>query len=277
LAGEVAISHREAMCVHPMLMAVRNAPTDVSKLESLTSHAYEQPSGERLLDNPIWNALGTGHRALSIGDGQARRYPPAIGPLSGTPDQSIASYNALRPLAGTGGVIGLFFQQPPAPPHGWALLRGGLLSQMIWQESRDQAIPKQLAGTNLRQLTIADVPAMIKLAELTEPGPFRERTIELGNFYGVFDSDRLLAMAGQRMSLPGFVEVSAVCTHPDARGRGYARTLMSTAMQDILQRGSTPFLHVLAENLSAIRVYESLGFIPRRTFHLAVLKNDGQD
>ena len=260
-----------------MLMTVRNVGDDVSSLESRTLDAYQEVSGERLLDNPIWNALGTEHRALAIVEGQARRYPPAIGPLSGTPDQSVASYDALRPLAGAGGVIGLFFHQPPAPPQGWTLVRGGSLIQMMWNPSTGSAFDKPPSDINLRRLTTADVPEMIALAELTEPGPFRKRTSELGNFYGVFDSDRLLAMAGQRMSVPGFVEVSAVCTHPDSRGRGYARTLMSTVMQDILQRGSTPFLHVLADNLSAIRVYEGLGFKLRRKFHLAVLKNDVPD
>lgn len=89
---------------------------------------------------------------------------------------------------------------------------------------------------------------VIALTELTEPGPFRARTHELGTFYGVFESDRLMAMAGQRLSLPGFVEVSAVCTHPDARGRGYARALMSAVMRDIRQRGRIPFLHAFADN-----------------------------
>ena len=114
---------------------------------------------------------------------------------------------------------------------------------------------------------------MLELTELTEPGPFRKRTFELGKFYGAFESDRLVSMAGQRMSLPGFIEVSAVCTHPDARGRGYARVLMSTVIHDILQRGKRPFLHAFADN-PAIRLYESLGFVHRRTFHLAVLKNE---
>ena len=115
---------------------------------------------------------------------------------------------------------------------------------------------------------------MLELAELTEPGPFRKRTIELGEFHGIFDSGHLAAMAGQRLHLPHFVEVSAVCTHPDARGRGYARSLMSIVIQEILQREKIPFLHSFSDNYPAIRVYESLGFTLRRTLHLAVLKNE---
>ncbi len=114
---------------------------------------------------------------------------------------------------------------------------------------------------------------MVALAELTEPGPFRERTIELGKFLGIFHAGRLIAMAGPRLYLPQAIEVSAVCTHPDARGRGYARLLIARIVQDIAQRGKTAFLHSFADN-PAVRVYESLGFRLRRHLHLGVLKNE---
>jgi predicted GNAT family acetyltransferase len=116
---------------------------------------------------------------------------------------------------------------------------------------------------------------MVELAELTEPGPFRKRTIELGDFFGIFEAGGLLAMAGQRLHLPQYVEVSAVCTHPEARGKGYARTLIAEVSGEIRQRGKTPFLHSFADNYSAIRVYEALGFKLRRTLQLAVLRYDG--
>ena len=142
----------------------------------------------------------------------------------------------------------------------------------IHPESLDPApIPPNVTS---RLLTSADTPEMVALAELTEPGPFRNRTIELGVFYGIFDSGRLVAMAGQRLHLPDFVEVSAVCTHPDARGRGYARALMSQVIDEMRQRGKTPILHTFADNGPAIRVYEGLGFTLRKTLHLAVLKNE---
>ena len=130
-----------------------------------------------------------------------------------------------------------------------------------------------MAIAPFRRLGGKDVPAMIELAKLTEPGPFREHTIELGTYYGIFEGDRLVSMAGQRMRVPGFIEVSAVCTHPDVRGRGYAGVLMQRVMGDIISEGRTPFLHALAGN-PAIRLYEKLGFLERRRFHLAVIKND---
>lgn len=229
--------------------------------------------GELPLDNPILNALLTEHRSVASGEGLVRRYPAAIGPLAGTPDQSIESYDALCALAGSGGILALFLPEPPAPPAGWSLIRGGALTQMICRSPQLSKTTEFAAGTKLRRLGSADVPAMIELATLTEPGPFRERTIELGNFYGIFESDRLLAMAGQRMRVPGFVEVSAVCTHPDARGRGYAGILMCEVMRDVVAEGATPFLHAFAAN-PAVRLYERLGFMHRRSFHLAVIKRE---
>lgn len=228
---------------------------------------------ETLLDNPIWNALRTMHEKLAVVQGETRRYPPAVGPLAGAPDQSVVSYAGLRDLAGSAGILALFFPDPPALPAGWSLFRGGALTQMICRRPELMGEGSLTNEVVLRRLVAADVPAMIELAALTEPGPFRERTIELGRFYGVLKGQRLLSMAGQRMRVPGFVEVSAVCTHPDARGRGYAGILMSRVMKDIREEGATPFLHAFADN-PAVRLYRKLGFTQRRTFELAVIKRE---
>lgn len=247
-------------------MPFANADHDVAAVQSTGGR-----SGEALLDNPIWNALRTQHESFSLVEGAARRYQAAIGPLAGTPDQSLESYRSLGVLAGPGGILGLFFLDPPALPAGWSLFRGGVLTQMICREPRLVRTNALAAGIQMRRLGRDDVPAMIELATLTEPGPFRERTIELGNFYGIFERDRLLSMAGQRMRVPGFVEVSAVCTHPDARGRGYAGVLMSEVMRDIAAEGGMPFLHAVADN-PAVRLYERLGFTRRCDLQLAVIR-----
>ena len=170
-------------------------------------------------------------------------------------------------------MIGLFLHDPPALPAGWSLFRGGILTQMICREPNLDAAGALQEGMTLRRLSVADVPAMMELAKLTEPGPFRERTFELGNFYGIFAVERLLAMAGQRMRVPGFVEVSAVCTHPAARGRGYAGVVMRKVMRDIIDEGQTAFLHAFDDN-PAVRLYQKLGFTHRRSFHLAVIRNE---
>ena len=206
-----------------------------------------------LLDNPIWNSLLTEHSTLAISNHRARRYPAAIGPLSGVPRQSPEDFEALRALAGPGGVVVLFCTGKPAPPQGWTLIRGGLLTQMVCEKPRTEARIEITRGEQLRPLTTADVPEMLALADLTEPGPFRDRTIELGAFFGIFMEGQLVAMAGERLHLPHHVEVSAVCTHPDARGRGYARMLIATVIDDIRRRGKIPFLHSFADNYPAIR------------------------
>ena len=120
-----------------------------------------------------------------------------------------------------------------------------------------------------RQVTIRplgddDVDAMVALVALTEPGPFRRRTIDLGGYIGIFHDDELVAMAGQRLRPPGYCEVSAVCTHPAARRRGYASILTTLVAAAIAERGETPFLHVADTNTSARAVYELLGFTTRR-------------
>ncbi len=233
----------------------------------------------RLLDEPMWSALTTSHSSFATGSGLARAYPPAIGPLSGLAEQTPAAYNELHRLAAPNAVQVLFLHEPPVARAGWTLIRGGIIDQLVFDGPRQSITTESDADESarpdsIRRLTAADVPAMVELATLTEPGPFRDRTHELGIFYGIFEGARLLSMAGQRMRVPGYVEVSAVCTHPDARGRGYARILMSAVMQLILDGGDMPFLHTFADNHSAIRVYHALGFKKRITFHLAVLKKD---
>lgn len=246
---------------------------------SLYSHgddvAASDLNSSQLLENPIWNSLRTGHADIAIGDERARRFPAEIGPLSGIADESEASYEKLRELAGPGGIVVLFYREPFEMPQGWTLVRGGVLSQMVCEEPAKPETYALEPGAELRKLTAENVKEMVALAELTEPGPFRQRTIELGNFLGIFHAGLLVAMAGQRLRLPDAIEVSAVCTHPDARGRGYARLLIAKVMEDIQRQGKMAFLHSFADNHAAVRVYESLGFRVRRHLHLGVLKNEG--
>ena len=154
------------------------------------------------------------------------------------------------------------------------MLRGGLIDQMICEELTAREPRLLPLNAEMRVLTAADTPAMVNLARLTEPGPFELRTPELGIFFGIFHQCCLVAMAGERLSLPGYVEVSAVCTHPEVRGRGYAPALMSTVIAHIREQRKVPFLHSFSDNAAAIAVYRRLGFKFRRNFHLAVLQNE---
>lgn len=229
------------------------------------------PENCRVLDSPIWSALNTEQSETALGGELARRFPSDIGPLSGLREQSDAAYEELRELSGDGGVVVQFLPQPLELLPGWELVRGDVMDQMVWQAGSDLHFNLPAHAT-LRELVAEDMNAMLDLAKLTAPGPFEVRTRELGRFFGVFEGQRLLAMAGQRLHLTGFTEVSAVCAHPGARGRGYARAVIARVVEDIVQRGETPMLHVLSSNTAAIRVYEGLGFTKRRTLNLAVLR-----
>jgi ribosomal protein S18 acetylase RimI-like enzyme len=245
-------------------------PSDEDSDSTPVSFDARERLPDSFLDNPIWGALSTEHLGLALGDGRARRYPAEIGPLSGIPAQTEENYAALSELAGDGVVV-LFSVEPIVPMGRLRVIRSGPIVQMVRKTRGVEPDAGELAP---HRLTTEDAPAMVALAELTEPGPFRLRTLELGNFYGIFHGERLVAMAGKRMHLPGMVEVSGVCTHPDARGKGYARRLMQILIEEIEREGRTAFLHAFSTN-PAIRLYEALGFELRREFYFAALVNAG--
>jgi ribosomal protein S18 acetylase RimI-like enzyme len=220
------------------------------------------------LDNPIWTALTTRQQALAQGDDLARRFPPEIGPLCAVHDEADeAAYRSLAKLAEPGESLILFQEPPQRLPQGWEIEMRGFLTQMVLEEPMPDVPPAEMDV-----LSDADVPDMLALTQLTKPGPFRERTHTLGTFYGIRQEGRLVAMAGERTNLPGYTEVSAVCTHPDFQGRGYARVLMAQVMRNILERGDTPYLHAWHDNYGAIRVYEKLGYRQRKLLNLGILR-----
>lgn len=227
-------------------------------------------SQEHPLDNVIWSALTTRQAEFAQGTARARRFLPEIGPLAGIPDFTDKSYQSLANLAGER-TVGLFLPEPFTERAGWKLVAAAPLVQMVWEGDKREA-----AGEKIEIVVLggADSAAMQELTALTRPGPFGPRTHELGNFFGIRDQGKLVAMAGERMRVPGYTEISAVCTHPDYLGRGYASMLIQRVMQGIFARGETPFLHSRSDNDRAVAVYERLGFRPRQHRHLAVLQRE---
>jgi predicted GNAT family acetyltransferase len=221
-------------------------------------------TGESALDNPVWSCLTTRHAHLAHGDGLALRYPPEYSPLSGLPSASPDNLKALQAMVEIGDAVAVAGAHVPEWPGNWETLHRIRLVQMIRRETS----PLPEGRARIVPLSAADVADMLALVELTHPGPFRERTIELGAFVGVREGGRLLAMAGERMWVGDHREVSAVCTHPDAQGHGYARALMARVVNRMLRAGQTPFLHVESGNERAIRMYEGLGFVRRAEFPL---------
>jgi predicted GNAT family acetyltransferase len=123
-----------------------------------------------------------------------------------------------------------------------------------------------------RRLEAADYDEMSALVGLTRPGPFGPRALEMGSFHGIFDGQRLVALAGSRLRLDGYREVATVCTHPDYRGRNYGKAVVSAVAKEMAAEGLTPFLGVISTNTPAIRLYERLGFTHRMDFYISSLK-----
>jgi ribosomal protein S18 acetylase RimI-like enzyme len=223
---------------------------------------------EAALDNPVWSALATRHAALATGNGLALRYRPEYSVLGAVlrPDTECAA--ALAPLYAPGETITMGGAVVPELGPEWELLHAGGLAQMVCRSPP----PPMEANAAIVPLALADAPEMLALVELTRPGPFRERTVLLGDYYGIREQGRLVAMTGERMWIGDFREVSAVCTHPEVRGRGYARALMRRVIDGMLRRGQTPILHAETVNTRAIRLYERLGFVERARFPLFVAK-----
>jgi predicted GNAT family acetyltransferase len=214
------------------------------------------------LDRPVWSALASGHRALAQGGPLARRYPVAMAPFAAIAESTPAAFAALRELIPDEGQVALFTTGEVVAPAGFRLTPVGAVHQMVATaavaEAADAIVPAVVP------LGAADAPEMLRLAELTKPGPFGPRTHELGAFVGIRSGGALVAMAGERMRLDGWVEASGICVHPDHRGHGYARLLARAVMQGIVQRGARAFLHVFLDNAAAIALYRQLGFEVRQ-------------
>jgi ribosomal protein S18 acetylase RimI-like enzyme len=228
------------------------------------------------LDNPIWNALtSTQARFAKIGE-SARRFPNDVTSLGGFPEPTQECYASLATVLDDVEATGVFYDSPPQPPAGWAVLGGAPLYQMIYGNGKAPGnSPSRGAVPEFIELTESDAPEMLALAQLTKPGPFGLRTRELGTYLGIRENGGLIAMAGERLRVPGFTEISAVCTHPEHLGHGYATSLMSELADRILARGEVPFLHVREDNTRAIALYEHIGYQKRGLFHFAIVRKPG--
>ena len=218
------------------------------------------------LDRPVWRALTERQSHLAQGGPAAIRLDPDCGPFAAPADASPESLTALVDLIPEGAAIAVIDATDFRTPVGTKVVTAEPLNQMVatvlaLREVRFDIVP----------LTEDDAANMLALAALTQPGPFAARTHQLGDFVGVKIDGRLVAMTGERMKPNGFTEVSAVCTHPDHRGHGYAAALTGVVAARILARGEIPFLHVFPHNTGAIAVYERLGFALRRQMALKVL------
>lgn len=220
-----------------------------------------------VLDRPVWESLASRQASLSVGGGLAKRYQRDVNVFASARDDSLAALDALAALLEPGERVYVLQVPEIAVPSALSVTHMPLGVQMVATRPIDAE-----AADDIVTLGDADAHEMLALAQLTQPGPFLARTHVMGTFRGIRIHGRLAAMAGERMRMPGYTELSGVCTHPDFRGRGLARRLSSIVCAGIDARGETPILHAWKDNHPAIALYEQLGFRLRADVNVAVLE-----
>jgi ribosomal protein S18 acetylase RimI-like enzyme len=208
-----------------------------------------------ILDNIMWNCLAGPHARFATGAGDVRRYAPGFSPIVGARDPEHPDFGELERFCEPG--ESFYFDRWAGPePDGFRVEKQATMFKLVWAA----AIPEADAAPDATPLGAEHAAAALALAQLTNPGPFGLRTLELGDYFGYFEGGRLIAMAGERMQAGTLREVSGICTHPDARGRGLAQRLTLKLVRRELLRGETPFLHVMSHNTAARALYAKLGF-----------------
>ena len=228
-----------------------------------------------LFTDPVWHALTSQHSHLAVIEGDARRYPVNVAPFAALAKPTELALWELHSLLAPGEYVWLFGTHYPKLPE---LRNEGTLECVQMVLTRE--LPMRPSPIELQLLSEADADAMVALTDVAFPGFFRSHTHLMGTYYGAWldsrdQSGQLIAMAGERLTLDGYTEISGVCTHPDHRGQGLATNLMARVAQDHLEEGIVSFLHVVADNTNAIQLYRRLGFVETRRSFLTRIARPG--
>lgn len=221
------------------------------------------------LDNILWHCLTGAQSSIGAGGPTAKRYAHGYSPIAAFADVAQPDFAALAPHVQPGEALYLGGFTGPVP-GGWTLEFDSTMFQMVWDGPAPDARAIDAVPLDTRH---AD--AMVALAELTHPGPFGPRTVEMGRYLGVIEDGRLVAMAGERMHAGRLREVSGVATHPDRQGRGLARALMERLLKEEIARGEIPFLHVMRNNEHARALYRRMGFREHRELAVRRIARNG--
>ena len=223
---------------------------------------------EHVLDNPIWHALSTRQAVLNKGTERVKFFDESVSPFVTMDAWNEADLKEMQEIIPLDRSFYVLIPRQVKIPEAFEQVYTTPIYQMVCEAFHPQMLPEQ----SVLEMGAGDVKEMIELTALTRPGPFSNNTMSFGRYIGIREGTRLAAIAGERMKVTGYTEVSAVCTHPDFLGKGYASHLMSILCAEIIARGETPFLHVRADNPRAIRAYERLGFSISRDVFFVIIK-----
>ena len=224
------------------------------------------------LDNPIWTALTTKQASLAHTSALARRFPPEMTLLGAIAANTAMAFDSLAQLIQRDAVT-LYFSAPPTLPPGWEVVRAVELHQMVQETHVPGDATENATKHEVVELTTSDLPEMTEIYAATRPGrSLCQRIQKVGNFLGVREEGRLVAMGGLRLHIAGHREITTVATHPDFEGRGYGTAVVRSLIDLIRSRGNQPFLTVRTDNTRAIEIYHRLGFKERTILYSQTIK-----
>ncbi len=220
------------------------------------------------LDNSVWSALSGRQKRFNIGDHQLKYFRADVASFVGLENWDTKDLRILEEQLPSGRTFSVPLSKAISIPDCFEFLFEIPLYQMVCSSLNRKSLPTM----HLQKLDKKHLQQILDLTALTKPGPFYEHTMDFGNYYGIMDGSRILAMTGERMKTKGFTEVSAICTQPDQMGKGYASILLQHACERIFAKGEQPFLHVRQDNPSALHVYKKFGFEVRTEIYYAIFK-----
>jgi ribosomal protein S18 acetylase RimI-like enzyme len=226
---------------------------------------------EHVLDNPAWSALISGNKHLALGNEFVKYFDSEVSPFTGFKENTAENFQRLYELMPYYRPVLFVSPVEIQIPNPWKVINTIKGFQMVCETATTEKVNTRV---KVQPLLSKHIPQMLALTKLTNPGPFASRTIDFGHYMGVFEDDKLVAMAGQRLHAFSYAEISAVCTHPDHLGKGYARELLVYHINRIKAATEVPFLHVRYDNERAVNVYKSLGFSTRTEVYFSVMQKE---
>lgn len=224
------------------------------------------PSDDKL-DNPVWHSLNETHSHFSINYEKLKCYDPGYCPFGGYKGNGeiAEGINRYAKLTDHFFIVG----NKPKFPTDIVLKNELVCLQMVLDRKIDIVSEEEIIKLNHQY-----DEALFRLVNLVQPGYFKKKTVQLGDYYGIFKNGTLVAVTGERMKMNDFTELSAIVTHPEQTGRGYAKQLITYVVNKICEEQKIPFLHVAETNTVAISLYRKLGFEIRRKISFWNLVSD---